>query len=480
MKTMSRAHAFADQFVWGVASSSYQIEGGAYADGKGLSVWDVFCREPGRTWQGDTGDIAADHYARWQEDVDLIAAIGVQAYRFSLSWPRILPNGVGAVNPAGIGFYDRLVDRLLARGIQPWITLFHWDYPYELYSRGGWLNPDSARWFADYAGVVVDALSDRVHHWMTQNEPQCFIQLGHQTGENAPGLRLEFSQVLRAAHHALLGHGLAVQTIRARAKSTPVVGAAPVGVVKAPASGSAADIEAARHAMFAVTDRNCWNNTWFADPMVFGRYPEDGLALFGGDAPKATAADMDIICQALDFYGANIYNAQFVRASDQGPSTIPSPTGPALTTMRWKMTPEALYWGPRLLYERYRLPIVVTENGMANCDWVQHDGAVHDPQRIDFVGRYLAAFRRAIADGVDGRGYFHWALLDDLEWNEGYQHRMGLIHVDFATGTRTPKDSAQWYGSVIRTNGRALDAFDEPRTGLTVKPQTRVLEPKKS
>ncbi|MBD3243435.1 MAG: beta-glucosidase [Chitinivibrionales bacterium] len=454
---------FPQHFTWGVASSSYQIEGGARDDGKGLSIWDIMCREPGRTWQGDTGDIAADHYHRYEEDVDLIAGIGARAYRFSLSWPRILPHGTGTVNPAGIAFYDRLVDRLLSKGIEPWITLFHWDYPYELYCRGGWLNPDSAPWFAEYARVVVDALSDRVTHWMTQNEPQCFIGLGHQTGEHAPGLRLGLSQVLRAAHHALLGHGLAVQAIRAHAHEPPVVGAAPVGVVKAPASESTNDIEAARRAMFAITEKTCWNNTWFADPMVRGEYPEDGLALFGTDAPHIGAGDMETICQPLDFYGANIYNAQAVRATDNGPEPLTPPTGPPLTTMRWKMTPEALYWGPRFLYERYRLPIVVTENGMANCDWVQRDGKVHDPQRIDFVGRYLTAYRRAIADGVDGRGYFHWSLLDDLEWNEGYQHRLGLVHVDFDTGKRTPKDSATWYRSVIESNGEALGTAEVHR-----------------
>lgn len=438
---------FPANFTWGAAAASYQIEGGALDDGKGLSVWDMMCRTPGRVWQGDTGDMSCDHYHRYADDAKLMGEIGLQAYRLSISWPRVMPEGTGAVNEKGLAFYDRLVDALLENNIQPWVTLFHWDYPYELYKRGGWLNPASSDWFADYAAVIVDRLSDRVAHWMTVNEPQCFIGLGHQSGEHAPGLKLGLSDVLLAGHNSLLAHGKATQVIRARSKIASKVGAAPVGSVKIPASDSREDIEKARAAMFAVNNKDFWNNSWFADPMVFGRYPDDGLALMAADMPAIGANDLSTIGQPLDFYGANIYN---------GAMSVPQPDGPALTTMEWRMTPESLYWGPKFLYERYGLPIVVTENGMANTDWVHRDGKVHDPQRIDFVGRYLAEFERAIDDGVAAEGYFLWSIMDNFEWAHGYKRRFGLIYVDYETGERIPKDSAYWYGDVIKSNGASL------------------------
>ena len=262
--------SFPKDFVWGAAAASYQVEGAAHEDGKGLSVWDMMCRQPGKIWASNTGDVACDHYHRFQEDVRLMADIGLKAYRFSISWPRVIPNGTGEVNEKGLAFYDRLVDALLENGVQPWVTLFHWDYPYALFCRGGWLNRESADWFADYAGVIVDRLSDRVSYWMTQNEPQCYIGLGHQTGQHAPGVKLGFAEILLAAHHSLLAHGKAVQVIRARARTTPVIGAAPVGVAKIPATDSPEDIETARACTFAVERKDCWNNTWFADPMILG------------------------------------------------------------------------------------------------------------------------------------------------------------------------------------------------------------------
>ncbi|MGE5529737.1 MAG: GH1 family beta-glucosidase [Patescibacteria group bacterium] len=449
--------AFPGGFVWGAAAASYQVEGGAYEDGKGLSVWDTFCRQPGRIWHSDTGDMACDHLHRYAEDVHLMAEIKLMAYRFSISWPRVIPGGTGAVNEKGLAFYDRLVDALLAHGIEPWVTLFHWDFPHALHCRGGWLNRDSADWFAEYAGVVVDRLSDRVRRWMTQNEPQCFIGGGHLHGDLAPGLRLGFADVLRAAHHALLAHGRAVQAIRARAKTEPSIGAAPVGIVKMPWRDAPEEIEAARRAMFAIEEAGFWNNTWFADPMLLGAYPEDGLRLFARDMPEIGPGDLEIIRQPLDFYGANIYEGQTVRArGDGGWEPVAAPAGHALTTMGWRVTPEALYWGPRFLYERYRLPVVVTENGMANTDWVHLDGRVHDPQRIDFLARYLREYHRAIQDGVRAEGYFLWSIMDNFEWAHGYKQRFGLIHVDYATGRRTPKDSAYWYKSVIESNGECL------------------------
>jgi len=449
--------SFPNEFAWGAATASYQIEGAAREDGKGLSVWDMMSRRPGKIWSGNTGDVACDHYHRYEEDVRLMAEIGLKAYRFSISWPRVLPEGTGKINAKGLAFYDRLVDSLLEHNVEPWVTLFHWDYPYALYCRGGWLNRDSADWFAEYARVIVDKLSDRVSRWMTQNEPQCYIGLGHQSGDHAPGLRLGFAEVLLAAHHSLLAHGRAVQVIREHARSAPSIGAAPVGLVKAPCSNTPEDIEAARESMFSITARDCWNNTWFADPMIFGEYPEDGIELFGREMPEVKDGDMETICRPLDFYGANIYRSQSVRAGADGTAeTLPSVDGPPLTTMDWQVTPQALYWGPRFLHERYELPVVVTENGMANTDWVHVGGKVHDPQRIDFLTRYLRQYHRAMADGVKAEGYFLWTLMDNFEWDYGYKQRFGIVYVDYATGRRTLKDSAWWYGDVIESNGDSL------------------------
>jgi beta-glucosidase len=452
--------SFPPDFVWGAAAASYQIEGGAYDDGKGLSVWDVRCKSPGKIWAGDSGEVACDHYHRFEEDARLMGEIGLQAYRLSISWPRVLPNGTGAVNEKGLAFYDRLIDALLQNGVQPWVTLFHWDYPQALFCRGGWLNRDSADWFAEYAHIIIDKLSDRVAHWITQNEPQCYLGFGHQTGEHAPGLELGFAEVLRAAHHSLLAHGKAVQVIRTRAKTPPLIGAAPVGIVKMPASNRPEDIAAARAATFAVSAKNCWSNTWFADPMIFGRYPDDGLKLFAKEMPEIRSGDMETINQPLDFYGINVYFGETVRAAgDGGYERVKSSNGPPLTTMGWEVTPEALYWGPRFIYERYKLPIVVTENGMANCDWIQLDGKVHDPQRIDFLSRYLRAYQRAVGDGVVAKGYFVWSVMDNFEWAHGYKQRFGLIYVDYATQKRVLKDSAYWYREVIASQGARRELF---------------------
>jgi beta-glucosidase len=452
------APGFRADFTWGAATAAYQIEGAPAADGKGDSVWDMMCCQPGRIWQGQTGDVACDHYHRWEEDVALMATLGLQAYRFSLSWPRILPGGDGAVNARGLDFYDRLVDGLLARGIEPWVTLFHWDYPLALFHRGGWLHPDSPRWFADYAGIVVERLSDRVRHWITLNEPQCFIWYGHGTGMHAPGLQYCFEEVVRAGHHTLLAHGLGVQAIRAAAKTPALVGWAPVGVTYHPATDAPADIAAARRMTFANTDRSLWSNSWWADPVVFGRYPEDALRRFGDALPAVPDSDFTTIRQPIDFYGANIYTGCRVAAGPDGePAIVCYPDGHPHTHFHWNLTPETLYWGARFLHERYRLPLVITENGMSSADWVSLDGRVHDPQRIDFLARYLGALKAAARDGVDLRGYFHWSLLDNFEWAEGYKQRFGLIHVDYATQRRTPKDSAAWFAEVIRTHGAALD-----------------------
>jgi beta-glucosidase len=383
--------------------------------------------------------------------------LGIRAYRLSISWPRVMPDGTGRINPAGMDFYDALIDALLGAGITPWVTLFHWDYPDALQGRGGWLNPESPEWFGAFARAVTDRLSDRVIHWMTINEPQIFIGQGHGDGTHAPGLRLDLPERLLVSHRVLLAHGLAVQEIRARARRAPMVGWAPCGRIEYPATERPEDVEAARRAMFSVTQRDSWNNTWFADPVCLGRYPDDALALFGDAVPRVGARDMETIHQPLDFYGVNIYTGTPIRADPTGmPGLVPRPPGFPQTAMGWPVAPESLRWGPRFLFERYGFPIVITENGMANLDWVGADGKIHDPQRTEFTGAYLRQLRMAISDGADVRGYFHWSIMDNFEWAEGYTKRFGLVHVDFPTGKRTLKSSADWYARVIRTNGGSL------------------------
>jgi beta-glucosidase len=461
---------FPEPFVWGAASASYQIEGAIAADGKGLSVWDMLCRQPGRIWLNQTGDIACDHYHRTAEDVQLMAAMGLQAYRCSIAWTRILPAGTGQVNQAGLAFYDRLVDQLLDHQIQPWITLFHWDFPYALYNRGGWLNRDSADWFAEYVSIIVDRLSDRVSNWITLNEPQCFIGLGHLTGEHAPGLKLGFSDILRISHHALLAHGKAVQVIRSNARSTPNIGISLYGVIKVPATDSPEDIQAAYQGMAAVTEKTGWQNTWFADPIFRGEYPADGLEYFRADLPQIEAGDLATIAQPLDFLGLNVYSGQIVRAHSQPHSqahsqphsqphsqeVLPYPINTAYTSMDWTVLPSSLYWGTRFFWERYQVPLVITENGMPNLDWVHVDGQVHDPQRIDFHTRYLQELARAIASGATVKGYFIWSFSDNFEWAYGFKQRFGLVYLDYETQVRILKDSALWYKTVIESHGESI------------------------
>jgi beta-glucosidase len=449
---------FPPNFVWGAAAASYQIEGAHDAEGKGPSVWDMYCRKPGMVWSGHNGNVACDHYHRYAEDVGLMRQLGLHAYRLSISWPRVLPTGTGKPNPAGLDFYDRVIDALLAAGIEPWVTLFHWDFPLALYHRGGWLNRDSADWFADYSALVVQRLSDRVKHWMTLNEPQVYIGAGHMEGRHAPGDCLAFKEVLLAGHHTLLAHGKSVQAIRANTKQPCRIGYAPVGLPKMPLNeASAADLAAAKELMFGVRSETAWTNTWWMDPVFRGHYPEDGLQLFGRNAPTPHADDLRIISQPVDFFGVNIYQGQYVRAAQQGPEEFVPPPGAKLTAFDWYVTPEAMYWGPKLFHERYGKPIVITENGVSCRDWLSLDGQCHDPQRIDFTHRYLREGARAIASGVPLEAYFHWSFIDNFEWGYGYKHRFGLVFCDYENGgARTLKDSARWYAEVIRSNGAVL------------------------
>jgi beta-glucosidase len=449
--------SFPEHFLWGSATAAYQIEGAAFEDGRGRSVWDDFCDKEGAVKQGHTGAVACDHYHRYPEDIAIMRDLGLHAYRFSISWPRVLPEGLGDPNEPGLDFYDRLVDALLEAGIQPWATLFHWDFPSTLFARKGWLERDSASWFGEYTALMVTRLGDRVKHWMTLNEPQVYIDLGHGSGLHAPGLKLSLHDQLLAAHNTMRAHGKAVQAIRELSPQACEVGLVGVGCAACPIDDQPETIEAARVATNRVERGNFFNNNWWYDPIFKGSYPEDGLEAFGTDMPEFPDSDFQEIRQPLDFLGLNIYQAGMVKAGPDGEAeAVPHPVGHPITTFEWPVVPEALQWAPRFIHERYEVPIYITENGLASMDWVARDGKVHDANRIDFTARYLEQLHAAIEAGADVRGYFHWSMLDNFEWAEGYTKRFGLVHIDYPTGTRTPKDSSAWYADVIRSNGANL------------------------
>ncbi len=451
---------FGNDFVWGAATASYQVEGAAYEDGKGLQIWDVFCKDPGNVFEGHTGDVACDHYHRYAEDVKMMKEMGLKAYRFSISWARIMPEGTGKVNEKGLAFYDALIDSLIENGIQPYLTLYHWDLPYELYKRGGWMNPDSVNWFAEYAKVVVEHFSDRVLHYFTFNEPQCFIGHGFLIGEHAPGLKCPVTDTFLMAHHVMMAHGKAVQAMRAAAKQPIQIGYAPTGSMAYPASNREEDIEAAKKVLFACPEDIkgwAWNVSWWSDPVMLGSYPEEGLKKYEKYLPAIKPEDLKLMHQPLDFYAQNIYNGNAVRCSEEGkPEFVLRPVGAPKTAIQWPITPECLYWGPKFLYERYGKPIYITENGLSCHDAVSLDGKVHDPNRIDFLARYLHYLKQAVEDGVNVKGYFQWSLMDNFEWAKGYSDRFGLIYVDYQTQQRIWKDSAYWYRDMIKENGKNL------------------------
>lgn len=451
---------FDKNFKWGAATASHQIEGAIAEDGKGLSIWDKWSEVPGNIIDGYNGNIACDHYHRYREDAALMRTLGLQAYRFSIAWPRVIPDGFGAVNEKGLDFYDNLVDALLEANVEPYLTLYHWDMPYEAYIRGGWLNPDSPHWFEKYTRAVVDRLSDRVKYWFTLNEPQCFIGNGLYEGRQAPGLKMDLPQCLLAAHHSLLAHGRAVGAIREHSKQTPFIGAAPTGSVCYPENETDADIQAAYKATFAVNTqtRQFWTISWFTDPIYTGQYPQEALEIYGSAMPKHSEEDMRIISAPLDFFGLNLYNGRQVRAADnaEGWEDIDRHAGFPQTAMGWPVTPEVLYWGPRFCYERYGKPIYITENGIATPDWVDLDGEVKDSGRIDFLHRYLREYRRAADEDIPVHGYFLWTFMDNFEWKLGYTVRLGIVYTDYETLERIPKASAYWYRKVIETNGECL------------------------
>jgi beta-glucosidase len=441
---------FPDGFLWGTATSSYQIEGAWEQDGKGESIWDRFSHTPGRIKDASTGDTACDHYHRYEDDVALMKGIGLNAYRFSISWPRILPAGKGPVNQAGLDFYSRLTDCLLEAGIRPLATLYHWDLPLALQDLGGWANRDIADWFGDYAFAVSRCLGDRVDLWVTLNEPQVFGMLGYYLGEHAPGLT-DPLKYLEVSHNINLAHGTGVQAIRAEASGAQVGTTLQLPPIH-PRSDSEEDHRAARTVDGML-------NRWYADPVLLGRYPEDILEILSPVDLPIREGDLERIHQPLDFVGLNVYTRMFAFHEPTVPlfQALPDPEyrvpGAKYTAFDWEVYPPCIYETlMRFKNEWGDPPVYITENGMANEDHVV-DGRVDDPERIDYLAGYLAQVRRAMDQGVKVKGYFLWSFLDNFEWAEGYTKRFGIVHVDFDTLRRTPKASAEWYSRIIREGG---------------------------
>ncbi len=453
---------FGKDFVWGAASAAYQVEGAAYEDGRGLSVWDIYCKQPGKIYEGHTGDVACDHYHRYKEDIAIMKELGLKGYRFSISWTRIIPNGIGEVNQKGIEFYNNLIDELLKNGIEPYVTLFHWDYPDELFKKGGWLNRESAEWFAYYAKVVAENFSDRVKYFITLNEPQCFVVSGHCGGVQAPGLNYSKYHQVQIVHNVLLAHGMGVQSLRKYAKQDIKVGYAPTAFWIYPYDEDDSElVEEARRQNFAAReDMVLTGPSIWMDPAILGNYPADWLEAIVEYLPDTWKEDMKTICQPLDFLGQNIYGGAALIKTENGYELMKREAGNPHSDLNWPVEPKGLKWGAKYLYERYKLPIYITENGMCCHDRVSLDGKVHDPNRIDFLNRYLLSLEEAIDEGADVRGYFQWSLTDNFEWTHGYKSRFGLVYIDYETQKRTIKDSGYWYKKVIDTNGEHLHSDD--------------------
>ncbi|SEC92302.1 GH1 family beta-glucosidase [Bradyrhizobium erythrophlei] len=438
-------------FVWGTATSSYQVEGAVNEDGRGQSIWDTFTHTSGKIEDGSTGDRANDHYHRYKDDVRLIKDLGARAYRFSIAWPRVFPDGTGTPNPKGLDFYNRLVDELLANGIEPYATLYHWDLPQALQDRvGGWRSRDTSKAFGDYAGYVAQRLTDRVKNIFTLNEVGRFLPFGYALGVDAPGLKLPPAEVNQARHHVALAHGLAVQAIRAKGRAGTRVGPAENITACVPAINTPENIRATEIATREL-------NAGFLGVVLEGKYTEGFLQYAGADAPKFTAEELKIISQPNDFVGLNIYAPQcYILATDHAPGWKPLPmpgSFPHMSSDWLRIAPETIYWAPRIAAKLWNIKsIYISENGTSGEDKVQPDGQIHDLDRIMFLRNYLAQLQRATADGVPVHGYFLWSLMDNFEWIFGYAKRFGLYRVDFETQARVPKLSAAFYRDVIARN----------------------------
>jgi beta-glucosidase len=453
---LTSGERFPDGFIWGAATASYQIEGAVTEDGRGPSIWDTFSRTPGRVYKGHTGDVACDHYHRYVDDVALMAGLGLASYRYSIAWPRIQPDGTGPVNTRGLDFYDRLTDELIGKGIDPVVTLYHWDLPQTLEDRGGWTVRETAEAFAEYAQIVHARLGDRVRTWTTLNEPWCSAYLGYGSGRHAPGIT-DPASAFKAVHHLLLGHGLATQALRAGGAQSVSITLNPAAVF--PLNPEIpADVEAAR-----IVDGV--SNRVFLDPLLRGHYPADMLEHMSRFTDLAHIQDGDeaIINQPIDVLGVNFYTPTYVSAQPGTPASpenpgsegiaFRSPVGP-ITDIGWQIEPAALTRLLDRIHQDYPgTPMMITENGAAYPDGPSEDGEVHDTNRIEYLDGHLRACLDAISHGVDLRGYFAWSLMDNFEWAEGYNKRFGLVHVDYTTQRRVPKDSARWYQEVIRRNG---------------------------
>jgi len=455
---------FPEGFLWGSATASYQVEGAVHEDGRGASIWDTFSHTAGKTHNGDTGDVADDFFHRYKEDIALMRELGLKTFRFSVAWSRIFPSGTGAPNPKGFDFYDRMIEALLAAGVEPYCTLYHWDLPQTLEDKGGWQNRDTAQAFADYAGFTAAHLSDRVKHFMTMNEIRTFTELGYRDGSHAPGKKLDAAGVAQVEHYAVLGHGLAVQAIRAKAKPGTKVGIADNITPAVPVIEDEENIAAAEHGIREM-------NAMFLTVIQEGKYTDGYLRRLGKDAPKFTAEELQIIGSKLDFTGINIYQPTYVRAPLESekkgsPSNSYIPDGfvvveppssyPHMFSSWLTIGPEALYWGPRLVNKLWeKNAIYITENGSSSADVVAPDGQVWDSDRVMYLRNYLTQLQRAVAEGVPVKGYFLWSLLDNYEWADGYEKRFGITYVDFETQKRTPKLSSKFYTEVIRRNALA-------------------------
>lgn len=446
-------YQFPNGFLWGCATAAYQVEGAANADGRGPSIWDTFSHIPGKVYKNETGDIADDDYHLYKGDVQLLKNLGAKIYRFSVSWSRVFPQGTGSPNLPGIDFYSRLVDELVANGIEPFCTLFHWDLPQTLQDRfGGWQSRETSQAFADYAGYVASKLSDRVHHFFTMNEFSSFIDLGYGQGRFAPGLKLPPAQLNQTRHNAVLGHGLAVQAIRAKAQPGTKVGIAENLVNGIPVIEMEPHIKASSQA-------TRFMNAQYMTVIMEGKYMDEYLEAQGANAPKFTSEDLKAIGCPLDFVGINIYNPTYVRAADnrlgfervKNPSSFPHMASPWLD-----IGPEGLYWGPRHVTQIWNAKeVYITENGASSVDVLTPDGQVWDTDRVMFLRNYLISLHRAATEGFPVRGYFLWSLMDNFEWADGYNLRFGIYYVDFKTQKRYPKLSAKFYQEVIRRNAVA-------------------------
>lgn len=451
--------AFPKGFIWGAASAAYQIEGAAAEGGRTPTIWDTFSHTPGKTFAGHTGDVACDAYHRWEEDIELLAQAGVRNYRFGVGWTRIFPTAEEKPNGEALAYYDAVVNGCLARGIEPWITLYHWDLPQYLEERGGWRSRETALAFGRFSSLLAEHFKERVKCYFTVNEPACIAGLGYGSGAHAPGLCLPKTEVFGCVCNILLAHGFAAEAVRA-ADPAAKVGIVTTGRLCWPGTDAKADVDAAEKATFAPLQGEGWTFTHhlYLDPVVKGQWPEFADAALAAAAAAVPPEDMEQMHQVPDYIGLNIYHGTQAQAdgSPQGWRDVPEKPGCARTAMKWPVTPEVLEYGPLAIQHRYGLPILVTENGQSGNDRVYLDGKVHDADRVDFLHSYLLALKRGIARGSGVQGYFHWSLTDNYEWASGYDERFGLIYIDYATQKRIPKDSLEWYGNTARENGACL------------------------